>query len=448
VTGNIPYSTIAATYPGEQLWDANAQAAYISVDLAGTNNDRFISIDNEQTIFAKMKYLHDKGVGGLIIWELGGGYRTNAPAGQKDLLLQAVKAAYTGGEPPLEDTTPPVVSLVFPTPGASLNNSVWLEANATDNVRIASVAFTLNGTPVGAPVEFTPYRMKMNTWTYTNGQYELAATAKDLAGNTATATVTVTINNQGTPPVPVEKVVYDNQLRNPFMNTSWGSTIDFSNTSVSKDGSNVIRVAYGNGGGLDFLSGTWANMINIDPQTYDTLKFDVYSSSEFPLEVGFYVSASTNVTPPANQWRTFAMAIPRVPFARFYFRNATPQNRTVYFDNIRFEGPGVQTSVDPPIGGVPADFSLGQNYPNPFNPSTRISFTLPVSIHATLRVFDLSGKLVATLVDGELQAGVHEVEFNSSMVRIGSSSGLASGVYIYQLVAGSFQDTRKLVLMK
>jgi hypothetical protein len=85
-------------------------------------------------------------------------------------------------------------------------------------------------------------------------------------------------------------------------------------------------------------------------------------------------------------------------------------------------------------------FFLSQNYPNPFNPSTIISYQLPVSGDVTLKVFDVLGREVATLVNEEKQPGVYEVEFVASQ--------LSSGIYFYTLEAGEFRDTKKLILIK
>jgi len=89
---------------------------------------------------------------------------------------------------------------------------------------------------------------------------------------------------------------------------------------------------------------------------------------------------------------------------------------------------------------LPLTFSLSQNYPNPFNPSTTISYQLPVSKHVTLKVYDILGREVATLVDGFKSAGSYEVRFNASE--------LSSGVYFMRLTAGTFSSTRKIMLTK
>ncbi|MCZ7614786.1 MAG: T9SS type A sorting domain-containing protein [Ignavibacteriaceae bacterium] len=98
------------------------------------------------------------------------------------------------------------------------------------------------------------------------------------------------------------------------------------------------------------------------------------------------------------------------------------------------------TSVESDPENFPAQFILEQNYPNPFNPSTVISYRLPVSSDVTLKVYDILGKEVVTLVDEYKPAGKYEVEFNAS--------SLPSGTYFYQLRAGSFIETKKMSLLK
>ncbi|MBX2975981.1 MAG: T9SS type A sorting domain-containing protein [Ignavibacteriaceae bacterium] len=86
------------------------------------------------------------------------------------------------------------------------------------------------------------------------------------------------------------------------------------------------------------------------------------------------------------------------------------------------------------------DYSLAQNYPNPFNPTTTIDFQIPSNGFVSLKVYDLLGKEVATLINEVKTSGKHSVEFNASE--------LASGIYLYELRSGSFLSTKKLVLMK
>jgi hypothetical protein len=89
---------------------------------------------------------------------------------------------------------------------------------------------------------------------------------------------------------------------------------------------------------------------------------------------------------------------------------------------------------------APDTYNLAQNYPNPFNPSTKISWQSPVGSHQTLKIYDMLGNEVATLVDEYREAGRYEVTFDGS--------NLASGMYLYRLQAGSFVETRKMILIK
>jgi hypothetical protein len=98
------------------------------------------------------------------------------------------------------------------------------------------------------------------------------------------------------------------------------------------------------------------------------------------------------------------------------------------------------TDVRPIYPGRPSVFSLSQNYPNPFNPSTIISYQLPMNSHVVLKVYDILGREVMTLVSEREQAGTHSAKFDGA--------SLPSGVYFYRLQAGNFRETKKLMLLK
>jgi hypothetical protein len=85
-------------------------------------------------------------------------------------------------------------------------------------------------------------------------------------------------------------------------------------------------------------------------------------------------------------------------------------------------------------------YNLAQNYPNPFNPSTVISFQLPQEVFVTLKIYDILGNEVTTLVNEVKPAGDHNMNFDAS--------GLSNGVYIYSFSAGPYQQTRKMILLK
>jgi flagellar hook assembly protein FlgD len=88
---------------------------------------------------------------------------------------------------------------------------------------------------------------------------------------------------------------------------------------------------------------------------------------------------------------------------------------------------------------------LKQNYPNPFNPTTTIPFDIKERTHVTLTIYNLRGQVVRTLVDEDLDARTYGYQWNG---RNDAGQSVSSGVYFYKLVAGDFQDVRKLVLTK
>ena len=99
-----------------------------------------------------------------------------------------------------------------------------------------------------------------------------------------------------------------------------------------------------------------------------------------------------------------------------------------------------QTAAGATPETIPSDYALEQNYPNPFNPETKISYTLKDAAEVKLEVFDITGRLVATLANGLQSAGRHEATFDAQ--------GLESGIYFYRLHAGSFAQTKRLLLVK
>jgi hypothetical protein len=92
------------------------------------------------------------------------------------------------------------------------------------------------------------------------------------------------------------------------------------------------------------------------------------------------------------------------------------------------------------ISAFPLSYELAQNYPNPFNPSTTINFQLPVTGHVTLKIFNILGNEIATLINTTKTAGRYEINFDAA--------GLASGVYVYHLAAGDFSETKKMLLVR
>ena len=105
-----------------------------------------------------------------------------------------------------------------------------------------------------------------------------------------------------------------------------------------------------------------------------------------------------------------------------------------------FRSVGSTTAVEEISSSIPSSFALEQNYPNPFNPSTTIQFALARRSHVMLKLYNVRGMEVTTLIDEALTPGIHKVVFEAN--------GLVSGIYFYRIQAGEFVQTKRLTLLK
>ncbi|NOG47480.1 MAG: T9SS type A sorting domain-containing protein [Calditrichaeota bacterium] len=110
-----------------------------------------------------------------------------------------------------------------------------------------------------------------------------------------------------------------------------------------------------------------------------------------------------------------------------------------YLDDLSLDGT-VSAVENPEIGAIPEKYNITQNYPNPFNPNTNFEFSLPKTSQVSLKVFSLTGQLVATVIEENLNTGKYIINWDSN--------GIASGAYIYRFTAGDFVQTKRMVLIK
>jgi hypothetical protein len=122
----------------------------------------------------------------------------------------------------------------------------------------------------------------------------------------------------------------------------------------------------------------------------------------------------------------------------YYYSNYARDSLVTYLVRAYVSFPA--TDVRRTVELRPSAYTLGQNYPNPFNPSTAIRFDLPLRSFVTLKIYDVVGREIATLLNGYKEAGTHELKFDAS--------GLPSGVYLYRISTDKFVETKKFVLLK
>ncbi len=174
---------------------------------------------------------------------------------------------------------------------------------------------------------------------------------------------------------------------------------------------------------------------------YPSVKLHWVTATELNNQ-GFEVERKTS---ESEQWQKIGSVNGRgttTTPSEYYFNdeNLTSGKYNYRIKQIDFDGSFEYSEVITADLSTPSAFELGQNYPNPFNPSTRITYSIPKSSFVTLKVYDILGNEIATLVNQTQDAGNYNVSFNAE--------NLSNGIYIYSLNADNFTDVKKMILMK
>jgi hypothetical protein len=181
-----------------------------------------------------------------------------------------------------------------------------------------------------------------------------------------------------------------------------------------------------------------------------------FASSGFPPDASIFalgpvdnglILAGTDLDP---NWiyASFNSGVSYIPYSEGLGQRASVENFAVN-DTFMFAGTdynGVWRRLRPGLVDIQTQnevmrtFELHQNYPNPFNPTTRIDFSIPRPSEVSLKIFNVVGEEVATLLSAFLHSGSHSIEWNAT--------GLPSGVYFYRLDVGDFSSTKKMILLQ
>jgi len=243
------------------------------------------------------------------------------------------------------------------------------------------------------------------------------------------------------PPNEVISVFSDvyNDIPGTNLNPGWGQSTVFSLVTIQGD----TTMVYGN---LNYQGIELGSSQNLTAAGMQYLHLDFWNANSTDLGVYLIspgpVEARVSLVPPGTTETWISVDIPLTDFASVDLTNVFQLkfdgNGTIYLDNIFFST--MLSDVKELLNSFPSDFTLEQNYPNPFNPSTNIRFSLPEANQVTLKVYDMLGQEVATLVNQFMNAGTFEISFDAS--------NLPTGIYMYSLTAGNFNSVKKMMLIK
>ena len=220
------------------------------------------------------------------------------------------------------------------------------------------------------------------------------------------------------------------------LNPAWGQSTVV--TEMAIEGNNTLLYTGLNYQGTEFISQDVSGMtyLHIDYWTNNSTALNFFVISQTPtVDSDYHTFAIVS-----EQWVSVDIPLTTFPNVDLtdVFQFKAEGNGTIYWDNFYFYSNPV--GIDNRSETLPLGFALEQNFPNPFNPSTTIRFSMKHADHVVLKIFNIAGQEVATLLGGQSNSGNHAVQFNAN--------DLGSGTYFYSLTVGKQSVVKKMVLIK
>ena len=440
VTSTNAAFSITPIVSGTFIWNAdNTQLTYDPTALLPWNTNFTIKIDTSAKNIAKSRNL------GTVP------FTTSFTTVPTDTVGPAVVTTYpVKNENAVSTSTDVMINLDEPVQTTSLSTTVKLVDENNVNISLANAK---NETILDKGiVSFTPSNLKPNTG-YT---LKLLKGMKDFYGNISSTDVLIQFKTS--PEIFTPGIVIDNMDGNTKgweqpSQSARSKNIDTAKTTISfvaekiKAGPGAIKLSY------QFTSQDSGEI---------ELKAGGFPPLDFYSTVGLWIAGDANKNSvelhfsPNDQilnignvyWKGWK-------FVQFPLSSLTGQNKILtsiivkqnsgfvteskmYFDEMQIDA--TISGINRNDRGTPGTYALDQNYPNPFNPNTNITFSIGQSGYVSLKVYDLLGRVIVTLLDAVTPYGNHQVSFEASK--------LPSGIYYYTLQAGSFVQTRKMILLK
>lgn len=376
-----------------------------------------------------------------------------------------------------------------------------IDVDNADN-EITLTAEVIDAAPVGVPFEIdvSDLTVEINPQTHfahfsstmdSSGVFTVVFTATDPDLAETTDTISVTVGPVNDAPVvsnPISDMSIDedsgvnlviNNLNDVFTdidsdlgffasNDGNGITVNIVNDglAITPDpdyfGANMVIVVADDGEATvsDTFLVTTEN-VNDAPETFGLLSPpDDYLIPDINLPINFSWEAATDIDndPLSYTLRVFNAGQDTVvsgitttsasfdgslfiqPNAAYRWTVSVADSLTSTASSDTFDMEFLVSAIDNPLSSVPGEFELQQNFPNPFNPATRIRFGVPKAVQVKIEVFNLLGQPMLTLLNEHKSPGYYEIDFDGS--------NFSSGIYLYKIQAGSFQQIRKMILMK
>jgi hypothetical protein len=391
----------------------------------GMQNGSTLAIDGVKTsdLFDS---LYTKGYAGSLPWAWSDNTfstKDQMLAGMQSLWninRSAVDLLGSGGDWPIISLTSPQDGAVFGT-----GSQVAITVKVSDSLAITSVDFYAGTTKIGT-VTASPYTFN---WSPAAGNYTLFAVATNSQGHKQTSgTIQITVGTpsmtrleaenaklgttftSGTSIKVVSLITASNHKYVSIASNDSTATITWYINNSSSAGNYQIAFGYGMGYGTPKTQNLKVNGVKVD-----TILFTGASTTAWYERTKVVALAAGNNTIQIQ-----------------------PSWGYMYFDYLSVPAANI-TSVEN-TNQLPTNYSLSQNYPNPFNPTTNIKYSIMKESQVSLKVFDVLGREVENLVNTKQVAGSYQVNFNASK--------LASGVYIYRIIAGDFVQSMKMMLIK
>ena len=306
---------------------------------------------------------------------------------------------------------------------------------------VGTIVATLN--PTMSWFALTPpalqYRVRISPYSSVDGSGMLNHVTAQSSGWTSSTSIAYN-SLPSAPPALIAGVTYYWQVQSrlaapPNTESSWSYVVSFE-TAAGATAILPLVVSPIQGQPINSTSAilTWA----LPSQSQTHLKYDV----EYSKSADF-----TNAVKISGVNEPFAKIDGLDKNSKYYWRVYSKNNNgsQSMYSSVASFSTGNITSVEPVQQVIPANFELAQNYPNPFNPTTSITYSIPKDNFVSIKVYDMLGREVATLVNDYKSAGNHTINWNGED---NSGQKVASGTYIYRITAGNFVATKKMVLLK